>query len=300
MKLILTLLSVVVLSMAAQAQRDTVIVDSVYYVKYDVVHLADKSSKRGTILSFDTNSGLIVIKDDYGRTYSYLPNQYTSYERDVLYKVRKKNKKNKVHLPRKENEWEFTAGLSAKFSFIYYDFVPDSYYLNAPDDVGPYLLAATLGAGKYFTRRHYVGLNSEIGLLRSPNESYFNIGARYCFQYDANKRNIATYIPLEVKYHHYSGDIDYSIDDTVFNYSAGSGYSWQYPSTAPIDYRFNTIGFSIGHGFGFILSDKHSLNLELFVRKEYMISKRFVDATHGDPQGDFSFFTYGFSLLFNY
>ena len=284
--------------MTSFAQKDTVMVDSVLYVKFDVVHFKGQPPVRGEITSFDTNSGLVVIMDEYGITHSYTPLQYSSFEYDRLYKVRGQRKTSKkAVLPRKESEFQFSVGLKPAWKTIRLDFTPDDYYVNALDATGQVPILLTVGAGKYFTRRHFVGLNLDFAIASLSGGKFFNIGGRYCYQYDAGKGNTAFYIPVEVKYNYYADYMRFTVNDTTDLYGNGP----EYPGDLDIDYKFGTFGFTVGHGFAFMMNNKHSFALELFLSKDFLISERYEGSTGtSDPKINYTFNGFGFAVGFNF
>lgn len=285
------------ISMISFAQKDTVMVDSVLYVKFDVVHFKGQAPVRGEITSFDTNSGLVVIIDEYGEMHSYTPLQYSSFEYDKLYKVRGQRKRSaKELLPRKENEFQFTVGLKPAWKSIRLDFTPDDYYVNALDGTAQVPILLTLGVGKYFTRRHYAGVNLDFAIFSLSGGSYFNFGGRYCYQYDGGKGNTALYVPVELKYNRYADNMRFTVNDTTDLFGNGPTY----PGDLDLDYTLNTFGFTIGQGFAFMMNNKKSIALELFVSKDFILSEKYEGTDADDPKIDYTLSGFGFSVALNF
>ncbi len=79
------------------------------------------------------------------------------------------------------------------------DFTTDDNFYRGPTGAYSYLNSSIrAGVGKYFNRQNYAGINADIGLTGLKNS--YSAGFRYTYQYDGYKKNVAFYIPIELKY----------------------------------------------------------------------------------------------------
>ena len=279
----------------SNSQTDTTVYDTTQYKKYDYVYLKEGGVRRGKITSFDSNTGLIVLEDEYGRTFSLTPMQYDYYKRDVLVPVKKRRKKRDL-LPRKEDEFEFTVGLTPMWRNVNVNFTPDEYFINGNTGAAFVPVCLTIGAGKYFGRQHYVGVTGNLQMLTLSGGNYFDFGARYAFQYDRNETNTSLYLPVELKFHNYSDNYRFQANDTIFDPQGG----FSTPVDYDLDLSMRSIGLKIGHGFGFMLSGKKSFALELFLARDFVLSQRFAAVNGRTPDTDLGVVSFGFSFRFNF
>jgi hypothetical protein len=167
--------------------------------------------------------------------------------------------------PRKQDEFEITAGFRTTFINFNDNFTTDEYYLNSNGGTTDLPIALYVGAGKYFGRTHYLGINGEIALY-SYGQNYVSAGLRYCYQYDAHKGNIAYYLPVELNFFKSSYSQSFQVNDTTF-YDGGNSYF--YPSYEDLDFSITASSLSLGQGFSFIMKNKHALTVELALVKYF-------------------------------
>lgn len=267
--------------------------DSTEFKVVDVVYLKEGGSIRGDITSFDEKDGGLVIKDERGRVYSLGRDDYNWFEENKL--IPTKRKRQRTIYARKENEIAVDVGVSISLFGAGHNFTADENYINAPSGITETPLCLTFGIGKHLDKQHYVGFSSDLQLLNfSFGQSFFNAGVKYAYQYGSESTNTALYVPVEAKYGIYKGDMNYSVNDTIFD--AGS---FTYPSSADIDYTVNMASISVGQGFGFMKKDKKSIQLELSLTKYFELSTTFSGAPLGNPQSSFSPFSFDISLAFH-
>lgn len=289
MKTLLTGLFICLFGAAAllsSAQSDTTDVEV-----YDVLYLKKGGIMKGEIMSFDEPTGGLVFKDQQGRIFSYSREEYNYFKENQVFQTRKKKKDREIR-DRKENELEFGIGLSANFINISEDFTSDDYYVQGNSGTSDIPLCFDVNVGKYFDRKHYIGATADIAL--SSSGSYFAAGFRYMHQYDGKKGNVGFYIPIEMKYNQIKNDVYYFTSDTTFS---NGGYS--YPSIRYVDFTMNSVMFSVGHGFAFILNDKKSFMLEAAVVKHFATTTTFQTAIE-PPKSTLSAGGVRFAVKFNF
>lgn len=304
MKRIITLAITAILSIAANAQIDTLQKDPTIKVEiYDVVavykqHLDGRGNTReytsemkGEILSYDASTGLLTFKGIDGRMYSFKSGEYKYFEYDKQFTSKIKN--TQVY-SRKETEFEFSGGLRASWLAIREDFTADDYYMNSTGGFFGLPVSIYLGAGKYFSRRHFVGVSGELAVLSHDN--IFSGGLRYAFQYDAHKRNIAFYLPLELQYFHGKSETLFQVNDTINDPQYGGT---NYPGNLNVDYKLSALSFSLGQGFSFIMKNKHSLALELSMVRFFPFEPKYLNLDREPPKTSFSGNGFRFSLIYN-
>jgi hypothetical protein len=161
--------------------------------------------------------------------------------------------------------------------------------LNSRKDTRGYAIGVSGTIGTYFTRNHFLGANAEVGVLTS-NPRFYNFGVRYNYEYDSKRTNTAMYIPIELKYQNMileNSGIPYT-EITPNSYIEG----YYYPKT-----EISSILFSVGHGFGFILKNGGSFNIELAYQRHLTLSQKFYDLKPQDAVGyDPKFLVNGFRL----
>ena len=233
---------------------------------YDIIYLRDGSVLKGQILSFDPSDGDITFVDMKGVKYFLTSADYKSFQENVVKKKKRSDEKTFELKPRKETEFDISVGFSIPFFGISGEkqnsetlYVENFYRAYVP-------LCFNIGIGKYFGRQHFVGLNLDIAANTTAN-SFFTTSLRYAHQYDANKRNLALYIPIEAQFNHFRDVMPYraAINDTSF--FGDGGYSISFPKTVDLDASFNSAGVSLGHGFSFILNNKHAISAEVMYFK---------------------------------
>jgi hypothetical protein len=142
-------------------------------------------------------------------------------------------------------------------------------------------LSIRLGAGKYFSRHHYVGINTDIA-INSSYKKYYAVALNYKHQYDAKTSNKALYIPVELQFTQATFDNTYQVADTTFDVQSG-GTVYYFPSDFETDQQISAIGFSIGHGISFIKQKKKSFSIELNVFNNFIIQHQFIDLDRVAP-----------------
>lgn len=307
MKRIITLAIITLFSMVMHAQVDTLKTEPTIKVEvYDVVAVYKEhqdgrgnvqkftSEIKGKILSYDSSTGLLTFKGLDGKMYSFKAGEYKYFEYDKQFTS--KIKKSVQVYPRKESEFEFSLGFRTSLIAMRDDFTPDNYYLNSNGGYWELPVSIYLGAGKYFSRRHFVGVSGEIPVLTGDN--FFSGGLRYCYQYDAHKGNVAFYLPIELQYFHVKTDANYQVSDTVYDQQPG-GLVTYYSSYKNLEYTINTFSLSVGQGFSFVKNNKHSLALELSLVRFFPFEPKFLNLDREPPKTNFDGNGLRFSLIYN-
>lgn len=306
MKRIITLAFSAILSMGIQAQVDTLQKDPTVKVEvYDVVAVYKEhrdgrgnirqytSELKGKILSYDATTGLLTFKGIDSKMYSFKSGEYKYFEYDKQFTSKVKN--TQVY-SRKETEFEFSGGFRSSWLGMRNDFTADDYYVNSNGGYWDLAVSIYLGAGKYFSRRHFVGVSGELAVLSDDN--FFSGGLRYAYQYDGHKRNVAFYLPVELQYFHVKTDARFQVNDTVYDPNSG-GTVYYYPSDLDVDYKLSALSISLGQGFSFIMKNKHSLALELSLVRFFPFEPKYLNLDREPPKTSFSGNGYRFSLIYN-
>ncbi len=241
----------------------------------DVIYMKDGRVLQGQILIFEEKDGDITFQDSYGRKYSITREEYKYFEENQVPKERR-SKRDTVLLDRKENEIEFSVGLSYGWYNPSSSFSSDAYYSDNFNNNSYYPINVHAGIGKYFNRKHFVGLNADFSII-SMAAPVINLNGRYAYQYDAYKKNTACYVPVEFGYTSLVNSTSFFVNDTI---STGPN-SW----TTQIDTKLktNALNIGIGHGFNFMLKNKHSIALEVLVYKYFIMSETFQGQMNGTP-----------------
>jgi hypothetical protein len=239
----------------------------------DVIYMKDGRVLQGQILIFEEKDGDITFQDNYGRKYSITREEYKYFEENQLVRDRK-SKRDTIVLSRKENEFEFSVGLSYGWYNPNSSFTEDLYYLDNFNNGTYYPINLHVGAGKYFNRQHYVGLNAEFSII-SGLSPLINLNGRYSYQYDAYKKNTALYVPIELGYTSLTNSTSFFLEDTT----SFMGFEQQ-------NYTIKTsaVNFGIGHGFNFMMKNKHSFAMELLVYKYFILNESFQETMQGTPK----------------
>jgi hypothetical protein len=262
-------------------------------VVYDIVHLKTGKVLYGEIIEFNQKDGDLTFRDNYNRNYSLSREMYDYFEENVSYQKRIRDT---LVRPRKSDEFSFTLGLTQFAAGTDNGFVPDDYYLWSSGN-GYFFdlpLCMTLGAGKYLSRQHFVGLRADVKLL-SGLDHFYSIGANYQFQYDGMKSNVAKYIPIRLNYGVRSSEDWVDVQDLTMP-----------PMTNNIQERFDitmsSIGLEFGHGFSFIGNNKHSWNLEFCFFKNMVLRQAVSPQSLGGSVPNFNYSQAGakLSLTFNF
>jgi len=265
--------------------------DSTRYEVYDVIYLKDNRILKGQILSYDSQLGGISFKDIYGRVYNFSREEYKYFLEKQNFPVRSK-KQNELR-ERKSKGIRYSLGTNTNFLYGLEKMELD--VLSSRKDTRGLAIGVYGSVGKYFTRNHFLGANAEIGVL-TTHPRFYNFGIRYNYEYDRKQTNIAKYIPVELKYQNMileNSGIPYTVTTPNSSYE---GY--YYPKT-----EFSTVLFSVGHGFGFILKQGGSFNIELAYQRHITLNQKFYDlkpqdAVGYDPKFQVNGFRLGFSFSF--
>lgn len=304
MKAIITLTIIVIMSLATNAQVDTLQKDPTIKVEvYDVVAVYKEhrdsrgniqqyaSELKGKILSYDASTGLLTFKGIDGKMYSFKSGEYKYFEYDKQFTSKVKN--SQIY-PRKETEFEFSGGFAASIFSFNSNFTQDDYYVNSNGGYYGRPISFHLGAGKYFSRRHFVGASGEIAVVGRDN--FFSAGLRYSYQYDANKGNVAFYIPVELQYFQVKTESRFQVKDTLYNAQSG-GYS--YPSDLNLEYKLSALSLSLGQGFSFISKNKHSIALELSLIRFFPFDPKYLNLDREPPNTNFLGNGFRLRLIYN-
>lgn len=307
MKILITVISAVLFNTLIKAQNDTISKEQNEIVEvYDVVAVYKSttdgrgrtrnyvSELNGEIINYDESTGVLTFKDKDGRMYSFKSDEYKYFEYDK--EITKKVKKFDLR-PKKDSEFEISAGFRAAFINFNDNFSADDYYVGSGGGSSDLPISIFLGVGKYFGREQYLGLNGEIALT-SYGGGYLSTGLRYCYQYDGNKRNVAFYLPVELNYFRSNYDQYFQVNDTVIE-TSGGGTSYYYPSDKKLEYSISAVSVSLGQGFGFILNNKHSLALEFSLLKYFPVGAKFTNLEKKAPNVRFTGNGFRLSLIYN-
>lgn len=236
----------------------------------DVIYLKGGGVLRGEILIFQESDGDITFKDREGRKYSLTREEYDYFIENEPYKKRAKDLR--VVNPRKENELEYTFGLSLPFGTIdgQYD---DSYNVQYGDywAVHP-SVNLRAGIGKYLNRRNFVGFRLDYALLGDGIQTLISPAIRYKYQFDGYKRNTAWYILLELQHNYMKGE---------FRAIRPDEYYTNIYEVDLVSQKHQNFGVSFGQGIAFILANKSSVGFEFSVFKNNVFSFDLVKEKDG-------------------
>lgn len=236
----------------------------------DIIYMKDGRVLQGQILIFEEKDGDITFQDTYGRKYSITREEYKYFEENQIVKDRK-SKRDTVVLDRKENEFEFSVGLSYGWYNPTANFTADAVYTDNFNNGSYYPINVHLGAGKYFNRKHFAGLNADFSII-STAAPVLNINGRYAYQYDAYKKNTALYVPVELGFMSLTNSTSFFVpDSTTF-----MGYK-----QVDYDVKTSAVNIGIGHGFNFMMKNKHSFALEVLVYKYFILNESFQGTLEG-------------------
>lgn len=254
--------------------------DSTNYVIYDVIHLKDGRVLKGQILSYDAQLGGISFRDNDGRVFNFSRDQYNYFVEKQRFPIKSKDKEIR---PRKEEGIEITLGINAGYTYMREDLTNKDFYRETSYGLSDLPISISAAIGTYFTRKHYVGLVTDVGVF-SFNPGFFNIGGKYKYEYDSGKSNLSKYIPLDLRFQQMNLTNSYSDFDYQY-YNAQS--------------KFATAAFSIGHGFGFMMKSGGSFNIELSYIKHFILSHKFTELPENGPTPESNFAIQGFRLGFS-
>lgn len=266
--------------------------DTTRYEVYDVIYMVDGRVMKGQILSYDSQLGGISFRDLQNRVYNFSRTDYKYFLEKQNFPI-KKSKKTKEIRERKSDGMRFSIGLNNTFLYGLEKLEPDA--LTDRLDTRGFALGVQGTIGHYFTRSHFLGASGEIGVL-TTDPRFYNFGVTYKYEYDHKTSNIASYIPVELKYQNMileNSGINYQQQTPTSSYSGT-----YYPKT-----EFSSLLLSLGHGVGFILKKGGSFNIELAYQRHITLSQKFYelkpqDAVGYDPKFQVNGFRLGFSLSF--
>lgn len=254
--------------------------DTTTFVVYDVIHLKDGRVLKGQILSYDSQLGGISFRDTEGRVFNFSRDQYNYFVEKQRFPIKSKDKEIR---PRKEEGIEITLGINLGYTYMREDLSNKEFYREVSYGLADIPISITAGIGAYLTRKHFVGLVADVGVF-SFNPGFFNIGGKYKYEYDSGKSNVSKYIPLDLRFQQMSLTNSYSDYDYAY-YNAQS--------------KFATAAFSIGHGFGFIMKNGGSFNLEFSYIKHFILSHKFTELPENAPLPESNYALQGFRLGFS-
>ncbi|MES2557563.1 MAG: hypothetical protein V4604_15515 [Bacteroidota bacterium] len=265
-------------------------------ITYDLVYLKNGKILKGEILVFEEKDGDITFKDSSGRKYSITREEYDYFVEDKRYFV---NKKDTLSIkPRKTTEFEISLGFNGTAATIKESVKEDDAFLEKNLSSGfTYIpICFQFGVGKFINRQNFVGVSGDFGVLGGP-KNYLNFGLRYMYQYDAYKRNVSFYVPVELQFSSIRFDNQYTQKDSV-TFDGGLTY---YPTSNDVltDVSINSISFSAGQGFSFMLNNKKSISLELKLFKSFILSHKFIDLEADKPKSDFKLNGFKLALFYN-
>lgn len=263
--------------------------DTTRYEVYDVIYLTDGRVLKGHILSYDSQLGGISFRDIHGRVYNFSREEYKYFLEKQNFPIN--NKKQRALRERKSEGIRYSLGIN--FNHHYGLEKIDNDVLAKRRTTQGYAMSVYGTIGQYFTRNHFFGATGELGLV-TTHPRFFNFGLRYNYEYDLKQSNIAKYIPVELKYQ------NFILENTGIAFtqqtSWGSQSGYYYPKT-----EMSTILLSVGHGFGFILKQGGSFNVELAYQRHITLSQKFYDLKPQDVEGyDPKFQINGFRLGFSF
>ena len=261
--------------------------DTSRFEVYDVIYLTDGRVLKGQILSYDSQLGGISFRDLQNRVYNLSREEYKYFLEKQNFPI--KEKKSKALRERKRDGIRYTLGMNYTYLYGLEKIQEDA--LSSRLDTRGFAIGIQGSAGKYLTLNHFIGASGEIGVLAS-NPKFYSAGINYKYEYDLKQSNVAKYIPIELKYQNMileNAGVPYVVE-TPNSYSSG----YYYPKT-----EFSTLYLSIGHGFGFILKQGGSFNIELSYQRHLTLSQKFYDLKPEDADGyDPKFQVNGFRLGF--
>ena len=278
-------------------------IDSTQITTYDLIYMKNGDILKGQIISFDISDGDITFVDERGNRYFISPVDYSSYKENIPYKKRKLEKMSGVERvvivnDRKENEFELSIGFTVPFYNISgKSATEEDFHLNFQRAYVPLCLSA--GFGKYINRKHFIGASFDFG-TSSDIKSFYSVNAKYAHQYDQMKKNVALYIPVELSFNHFRNKMPFRVDQYDTTYYADGGYSASYPGARSYDISFNSIGLSVGHGFGYILGSRNSISIELAYFKNFILNTTYHAVKDPEPQIDFAIAGVRFNLKYNF
>ncbi|MDX1351254.1 MAG: hypothetical protein R3279_13445 [Putridiphycobacter sp.] len=280
-------------SFLVYSQTDSVVVET-----YDLIYLKNGKILKGQIISFDPSDGDISFVSTAGLKYFLTTKDYEAYKENIPAKRKKKTQGVDFELrERKENQFEFSLGMTAPAYFITGEkSVETDNHLPFERSYIPICISA--GFGKYFDRKHYIGLGFDFD-VQSTVKSFYSVNLRYTHQYDAYKKNTSLYLPIELSFNHFRNRMPYQLDETDTSFfSDGSVAGTSYPKQTDYDVSFNSVGFSIGQGFGFMLTNKNSIAFDISLFKYFALEPMYHNVTAIEPS--YSYTVQGFKMTLRY
>jgi len=219
---------------------------------YDQVFMRDGRILQGHILYFQDSDGDMTFTDIEGNNYSISRKEYDYFRENVLYIS---GNDTLVVRPRKSQGFGGSVGLllGAYSSEYGSNSLPLSLYV---------------AAGKYLTRKNYIGLAAEYSFVSGEINTYINPKAFIKHQYDAHKKNVSSYIIGELGYMYVKGNLptQYIRNSGERNFSRPNIFQ-----------EADFINLTVGHGFGFILKNTNSVSLEIIVARQIALERNLLE-----------------------
>jgi hypothetical protein len=176
------------------------------------------------------------------------------------------------------DEFDFHVGLNTMFAGINNGFIMDDFYQSSNSN-GMYFetpICLNFGIGKYFRQQHFVGLEFDLKAIGGP-QTFFQSGVNYKYYYDAMKSDVARYIPLKVAHHNFSTIETFRVPDMTMP---------PLPTYTERDFAVDiqSLNIGIGHGWSFIVKDKHYWNIELLFYRGFWSKHSFISNGLSDPK----------------
>ncbi len=261
---------------------------------YDIVNLKKGGIIKGTILSFNEQTGVVVIEDTDGRKYTLGREEYDFIEENVEF-GKKKIKKERVLHARKTEEYQVSVGLEAGFANLQSNTTTDDNYVGEFQDYSHLPTVLNINVGKYLNERLFVGLASDINIA-SYSTSGFNLGVRAMSINPSTKRNMSFYFPGEIYYSTREFPANFTAIDSTAPDPWGGFYI--YDSDREVNIRMNSVGISVGAGISWAMRNRRSMGIEATVFTHTSVRTKIVTAL--DPLPNYNFTLNGWKLALYY
>ncbi|MFK8046103.1 MAG: hypothetical protein AB8B72_11455 [Crocinitomicaceae bacterium] len=273
--------------------------DSVVTETYDLIYMRDGTVLKGQIISFDPSDGDITLVATDGRKYFLTSKDYSSFKEDIPAKKKKRDQAHFIVNERKENQYELSVGFTAPAYFISGENTLDTDTHRAFDrSYIPVCISA--GFGKYIDRKHFIGIGIDFDMMSSV-KSFYSVNLRYAHQYDAYKKNVSLYLPIELTFNHFRNKMPFQLNETDTSYfSDGTVSGYSFPKQVSYDVSYNALGLSIGQGFGFILSNKNSISFEIALFRYFGLGANYFNLEGTEPSYDYSAQGFKMALRYNF
>ena len=266
--------------------------DSSDHEVFDVVSLKKGGIIKGTILSFNEQTGIVVIEDTEGRKYTLGREEYDYIEENKVFPV--KVKKERIIHERKTNQFEVSIGVETGLLNLNQSLVKDDYFLDVQSNYSNIPLSLSVNAGKYLHDRLYVGLASDIGVASYATSS-FNIGGRVVSIQPSKSRNTAVYFPAEVFFSLMEFPANFDVLDTAeFNQSG-----MIQGEDIEVEAKTTSIGISVGAGLSFAMRNNKSFGIEASIFTHLGVNNEILSPLPQDPNTSFTINGFRIGLLYN-